>query len=189
MAKGLSPRLVGFRRGHDVDTATWPGHAMLLAMLSPRRGSPSASVRWAERLRTPFESAVHCRAQCELPGLIVMVRRDVLREIRRLPFSTAECESGPVVEHRPGRLTLRYDAEGELGIVWTVLSFTMVLAARFTPDAACAPWMVEAYSRVCEVEDPIWLDELRTAAVSRGSMLAASARHFVTTWCAIDGVD
>lgn len=84
-----------------------------------------------------------------------------LSEVIRLPFSTAECETGPVVEHRPGRLTVRYDAEGEQGVIWTTLGFVMVLAARLTPDPACKPWMVEAYSRVCEVHDSAWIHRLR----------------------------
>jgi hypothetical protein len=100
-------------------------------------------------------------------------------QVLRLPYSTAECELGPIVEHRPGHLTLRYDAEGASGVVWTVLEFAMVLAVRFTPDAACEPWMVDAYSRVCEVEESSWLVELRTAAAGRHVVLAASARHLV----------
>jgi hypothetical protein len=103
---------------------------------------------------------------------------DRLTQLIRLPRSTAECEFGPVVEHRPGHVTLRYDAEDPDGIVWTVLEFAMVIATRFTPDPACASWMVNAYSRVCEVEDPSWLDELRTATTG-SSVLPASARHFV----------
>ncbi len=102
-----------------------------------------------------------------------------LRQALQLPFSTAECESGPVVEHRRGQMTLRYDAEGGHGAVWTVLHFVMVLALRFTPDPACDSWMVEAYSKVCEAEDSMWLAALRSAAASRGIVLPASARHFV----------
>lgn len=102
-----------------------------------------------------------------------------LRPALELRYSTAECESGPIVDHRPGRLTLRYDAEGEHGVVWTVLRFDMVLAARFTPDAACDAWMVEAYSKVCEVEDSTWLAALRSTAANRHIILSASARHFV----------
>lgn len=107
-----------------------------------------------------------------------MVNMADIHEVLRLPFSTAECESGPIVEHRPGRLTLRYDAEGDAGVEWTVLSFVMVLAVRFTPDPACAPWMIEAYSRVCELTTTTWLDELRAAA-DQSSKLSPSARHFL----------
>jgi hypothetical protein len=100
------------------------------------------------------------------------------RQVIQLPFSTAESESGPIIEHLPGRMTLRYDAEGEHGIAWTVLRFVMVLALRFTPDAACDAWMVEAYSRICEVEGSTWLSDLRSTAAGRGIVLPASARHF-----------
>jgi hypothetical protein len=100
------------------------------------------------------------------------------RPVLQLPFSTAECDTGPILEHLPGRVTLRYDAEGEHGVAWTVLRFVMVLALRFTPDAACDAWMVEAYSRICEVEESVWLGDMRSTAASRGIVLAASARHF-----------
>jgi hypothetical protein len=102
-----------------------------------------------------------------------------LLQVLQLPFSTAECEVGPIVEHQPGRLTLRYDAEGEEGIVWTVLGFAMVVALRFTPDPACSAWMVQAYSKVCETVDSTWIDDLRSTAEKRGAVLSASARHFV----------
>jgi len=102
-----------------------------------------------------------------------------LRQVLQLPFSTAESEDGPIVEHRSGRLTMRYDAEGEHGVGWTVLRFAMVLAIRFTPDPACDAWMLEAYSRVCEVENSAWLAALRSTAANRGILLSASARHFV----------
>lgn len=39
--------------------------------------------------------------------------------------------------------------------------------------------MVEAYSRVCEVEDSNWSVSLRSTAANRGIVLSASARHFV----------
>lgn len=107
-----------------------------------------------------------------------MVSPGRLRQVLELPFSTAECETGPVVEHLPGRMILRYDAEGEHGVVWTLLRFAMVVALRSTPNAACDAWMVEAYSRICEVEDSIWLSDLRSTAADRGAVLSASARHF-----------
>lgn len=112
-------------------------------------------------------------------GLAIVVSPGRLRQALQLPFSTAESEDGPIVEHRPGRLTLRYDAEGEHGVVWTALRFAMVLAIRFTPDPACDAWMVEAYSSVCEFVDSAWLAALRSTAAIRGIVLSASARHFV----------
>jgi hypothetical protein len=103
----------------------------------------------------------------------------ILRDVLQLPFTTAECDEGPVLEHRPGRVTLKYDAEGEQGVVWTVVTFLMALAARFTPEAACEPWMVGAYSKVCELEESSWFRDLRYKAAERGRGLPASARHFV----------
>lgn len=104
----------------------------------------------------------------------------ILREIVKLPLDTAECESGPIVEFRGGCLTLSYDAEGEHGaVVWATLRYRMVLAVRFTPDPACEAWMVGADSRVCEVDDSDWSRQIRTIARERGTVLSASARHFV----------
>lgn len=100
------------------------------------------------------------------------------REMFSLPFSTAECDEGPLLEHRPGHATLKYDAEGPDGIVWTALEFSGTVAVRFTPDATCAPWMVEAYTRVCEIEDSEWAAELRSATRDGEGMLPASAHHF-----------
>jgi hypothetical protein len=107
-----------------------------------------------------------------------MVNDPVLREVVRLPFSTAECDVGPITEHRPGLVTIRYDAEGEGGVIWTTLSFTAALTMRFTPDLACSAWMVEAYSKVCEVEDSDWIRDLQLAAANHSWELRAGSRHF-----------
>lgn len=96
-----------------------------------------------------------------------------------LPCSTAACDLGPVVEHSPGQLTLRYDAESDLGVVWTTVEFTMVVALRFTPDPACAAWMIGAYSQVCELVDSSWRWTLRADASGLEVFPASSARHLV----------
>lgn len=85
---------------------------------------------------------------------------------------------GPILEHRPGRVTLKDDSEGPSGTAWTLLTFVSSIAVRFTPDPACAAWMVEAYSRVAVVEDSEWLEDLRAASRGEG-MIPATARHFV----------
>ena len=117
----------------------------------------------------------------------------MLREVLRLPYSTAECEQGPIVEHSRGRMTLRYDTEEAGQIVWTVVRFAGVLAVRFTPDPACPPWLIGAYSRVSEVETSEWLRDLSSAATGRGEALTANARHLaiyfdhIGCWEAIAG--
>jgi hypothetical protein len=95
-----------------------------------------------------------------------------------LPFSTAECDEGPIANCTPGRLTLRYDADGEYGTVWTRLEFNSALASRFTPDPACDERMVHAYSRVDEDDDSRWIADLRNSAKANGAHLPASLRHF-----------
>jgi hypothetical protein len=97
----------------------------------------------------------------------------------RLPYSTGECDVGPVIEHRPGQLIVRYDAESDGGPVWTSIEFMMVVALRFTLDPSCVAWMVSAYSQVREVVDSPWKRELRELAATNRVLLSASARHFV----------
>jgi hypothetical protein len=63
--------------------------------------------------------------------------------------------------------------------VWTTLTFTTVVALRFTSDEACTAWMIEAYSRVCEVEASSWVAELREVAASRRMVVGPAAKHLV----------
>jgi hypothetical protein len=98
--------------------------------------------------------------------------------VRRLP-STAETEEGPLLTHRPGEVEIRYDLEGDAGIVWVTLRFVMAFAVRFTPDAACTEMMIKAYSKICELTDSEWLRELRERGQSHGLVVSASLRHFV----------
>ncbi|MGH3080706.1 MAG: hypothetical protein ACRDNH_06160 [Gaiellaceae bacterium] len=73
---------------------------------------------------------------------------------------------------------LRYDAEGDDGVVWTRLRFTPVFAARFTADPSVQAWMIDAYSKVYEVEASPWIQEI-IAAAQEGRGAVESARHFV----------
>lgn len=93
-------------------------------------------------------------------------------------MSTAECDEGPIVRLAPGAASIIYDGEGPHGVSWTRINFAMPLATRFTSDTMTAPWMLEAYSRVCEYEESDWLLELATAAAGRPSALA-QAHHYV----------
>ena len=100
------------------------------------------------------------------------------RLVRTLPFSTAECDVGPIVECRPGQVEMRYDAEGHGEITWTVLRFEAWAAVRFTPDPACGAWMIAAYSNVREVDPSPWLAELRAATTDPTAALRPDLRHF-----------
>lgn len=108
-----------------------------------------------------------------------MTRNYTTREVLRLSRSTAECDEGPITELRPGHVSVRYDAEEPTGVVWTTLSFPGAVALRFTPDPACAPWMMAAYSRVSEVQDSCWLADLQAAAGDGRSLLPSNLRHFL----------
>lgn len=81
--------------------------------------------------------------------------------LKTLPHSTGECDIGPEISFRPGHVSIRYDTEGALGIVWTELRFTDAVALRVTPDIAVAEELISAYSRVCEIEPSTWLEELQ----------------------------
>ena len=103
----------------------------------------------------------------------------MVRAFLDLPHSTAEADVGPIIEHRPGQLTVRYDVEGENGIVWTSLSFDGAIASRFTPAAACETWMVEAYSRVCVVEESPWVKELHQVSSRHRERIPDDLRHML----------
>ena len=103
----------------------------------------------------------------------------IVETVLNLPYSTAETEDGPVIEQRPGKVNVRYDAEDESGIVWTSISFRGAIATRFTPEPACEPWMIEAYSRVCIAEESPWLNELRRLALEGGEPIADDRRHWI----------
>ena len=102
-----------------------------------------------------------------------------INEVLGLPQSTAECEDGPIIDARPGSLNVKYDAEGEEGIVWTTFGYDGALAYRFTPDSSVTEPMVQAYSKVVEVLDSEWLKDLEGVAAAAGTPLPSGIRHFV----------
>jgi hypothetical protein len=102
-----------------------------------------------------------------------------LREALVLPFSTAECDIGPLVEQRPDHLVLHYDGQGSIGTVWTSLTFERPFAVRFTNDVACPAWMLDAYSRVCEVQDSAWIAALRSEAADQRKIVPPDLKHWV----------
>ena len=63
--------------------------------------------------------------------------------------------------------------------MWAALTFTTVIALRFTSDEACSAWMIEAYSRVCQVEESSWIAALRESAAAQRMTVDAAARHLV----------
>jgi hypothetical protein len=103
----------------------------------------------------------------------------IVRAFLDLPYSTAEADEGPIIEQRPGKMTVRYDAEDEGGVVWTCLLFDGAIASRFTPDSACEAWMVEAYSRVCVAEGSPWLEDLRRLSAETGDRIPDDRRHLL----------
>jgi hypothetical protein len=101
----------------------------------------------------------------------------VTREVTALELSTAETEASPLLEWGRDGVSLRYDGEGEDGARWVTLLFEAVRGLRYTADTAVSPWMVEAYSKICEVVNSTWVPEL--AGSSNESPGASErARHF-----------
>lgn len=96
-----------------------------------------------------------------------------------LPEVTSECDIGPIAEHRPNHLEIRYDVEGPTGPRWTTIVFEDAVAARFTPDESCTVEMVRAYSRVSEITGSRWYTDLRDEAQRHGGVFGSGLRHFV----------
>ncbi len=101
------------------------------------------------------------------------------RKLIDLPYPTSGCDEGPLVEQRPGVITVRYDAEGEDGTEWTMIVFRRAIAQRFTPEVAITPLMVEADSCMCEVDHSGWLAAMRERASQQHSEIPLSQRHFM----------
>lgn len=106
------------------------------------------------------------------------VKMDMLSLVQTLP-TTAETEEGPIIEHRPGEVVVRYDLEGATGIEWVTIRFIVAVALQFTPDASVTAWMVEAFSKVCARDGSPWLAKLRGRAEEREQVVPASLRHFL----------
>jgi hypothetical protein len=101
-----------------------------------------------------------------------------LKEVLRLPTSTAKADVGPILEYRADWLWVTYDATDATGeIVWTTILFRDATAVKFTPEQGCTPTMVEARSRVCEFEFSDWKRAIQEA--NPRYELPASTRHFV----------
>jgi hypothetical protein len=100
-----------------------------------------------------------------------------VREVLRLPTSTAEADAGPILEYRPDELWVTYDAQGSTGgTVWTTLLFRDAIAIKFTPEQGCTPILIQAYSRVCEFESSDWKRAIQDT--NPDLELPMSTRHF-----------
>jgi hypothetical protein len=106
------------------------------------------------------------------------VTEQTLKEVLRLPTSTGQADVGPILEYRPDQVWVTYDASGtSADTVWTTLLFREALALKFTPEQGCTPIMVQADSRVCELESSDWMREIQ--AVNPDFELPSSTHHFV----------
>lgn len=110
--------------------------------------------------------------------------------LEKLSNSTGECDRGPIIESHPGKVVVRYDVEGELGPVWTDISFDSALALKTTPDISVNEEQVKAYSAICEVNESSWLRTLALCG-ERFEHKLAGLRHFILYFdhvCAVEVV-
>jgi len=101
-----------------------------------------------------------------------------LVELLRLPRSTANCDLGPEICLLREDLTVRYDVEGHIGPIWTTIRFRATVALRVVPDAAVTEVEASAYSRVCRINNSVWLDSLRSNT-GRDGTLNEGLEHFI----------
>lgn len=102
-----------------------------------------------------------------------------LMEYLKLPETTAECDIGPVLFGKPGSAFVAYDSPDEPNVTWTVLHFSGALASRVIPSIAVSVLAVDAYSKVCTVEDSVWLQELRGQAKRHRKVFDENLKHFI----------
>ncbi|HEX3596015.1 MAG TPA: hypothetical protein VHU80_12975 [Polyangiaceae bacterium] len=98
-----------------------------------------------------------------------------LKDCLTLPESTGECDIGPEILMRPGAIEVKYDVEGRNGPRWTTLRFEGALALRVAPDYAAGPIVTGAYSKVCVVENSLWIATLREHSQHE---IPTSFKHF-----------
>jgi len=113
---------------------------------------------------------------------------EFLTHVQQLPYSTAECDIGPIIDFKPGKLSVRYDNETDSGRVWTTVFFLGAVASKITPAVAATVMHIDAYSRVCVVENSRWLHELKSR-VKHIEGIFENLRHFVLYFdheCAVE---
>ena len=60
-----------------------------------------------------------------------------------------------------------------------MIVFNGLVAARFTPEVAVTTEMIEAYSKICEVDESKWVDSLIAAAKEKSVEPYNNKRHFM----------
>lgn len=86
----------------------------------------------------------------------------------RLPVPSQEFQQGPQILISPGKVTLRWDFEGESGAYeWSSAEFTGVEATTFTAQSSCTLDQARAYDQLVKVEPSDMLASLRGADPKR----------------------
>jgi hypothetical protein len=104
-----------------------------------------------------------------------MSQSEYLQDYLTLNRSTGECDEGPEISMRPGLLTVRYDAESDIGKEWTTLRFRGAVGLRVTPELAVTDIAATAYSKVVVVMKSVWLAQ----TVGNDGKLRSDLKHFV----------
>jgi hypothetical protein len=78
-----------------------------------------------------------------------------------LPSPSQEFESGPQISREFDALKIRYDFESEAGAYeWEEVTFTGVVAFRFTDAVHCSPEQIGAYDKLQIVTGSAWQSQL-----------------------------
>ena len=97
----------------------------------------------------------------------------------KLERGTGGCQIGPIVVHKPGKIDLWYDSEGDDSVVWTHVHFSSVVGFRFTPETGVDETMVTAYSKIIELPGSEWINTLEMSASERHQRLMTELRHMM----------
>ena len=81
-----------------------------------------------------------------------------------LPAPSQEFMQGPHILVSPGKVTLRWDSESEIGTYeWSSAEFSGVEAVTFTAHSSCTPDQARAYDRLVKIDPSDMLSSLRGA--------------------------
>ena len=96
-----------------------------------------------------------------------------------LPHSTGDCIHGPAIKFSLGEMELTYDYLSGSGEQWAVLRFVRALAVKFTPDLAVSAEMIKAYSKVCWMDDSVWLMQTMQSAADHAGTIPEDTKHLL----------
>jgi hypothetical protein len=94
---------------------------------------------------------------------------------KQLPFSAADCDESPKISFVLGRLNLVFDYRCDSARRYAELVFDGAISVIFTPDSLVSEEMLDAYSKVCEYDNSVWLAQCRMESEQKWN---PDLRHF-----------